>query len=334
MQYLRTYPETRLRRTRQAGWIRDIVKESYLKPSDLIQPVFVREDHTPADVPSFQDVKRQTIKELETTAKECVAAGIKAIALFPSIEKPLKTADAKEAYNSDNLMCRATRAIKAISSDLGIIVDVALDPYTDHGHDGIVCQNRWGQWVVDNEKSNDVLAQQALCLAEAGVDIVAPSDMMDGRIMVIRQTLDQHYHSECMILSYAAKYASSFYGPFRDALGVSGLGHVKDKKTYQMDFHNADEALHEVAQDLHEGADLVMVKPAQCYQDVIFRVSQEFKVPVLAYHISGEYAVLMNAVKQGIIDEERAFLEVMTSIKRSGARAILTYGALKLARNL
>jgi porphobilinogen synthase len=325
------FPATRLRRNRRDDWSRRLVAEHRLDSADLIWPVFVLEgENLRRPVASMPGVERCSIDQLLLALTEAHGLGIPAVALFPVTPQERKSADGAEATNPDNLICRAVRAVKAALPELGVICDVALDPYTTHGHDGVL--DREGG--VDNDASLPILARQALVQAQAGCDVVAPSDMMDGRIGAIRRTLDEAGLGHTRILSYAAKYASSFYGPFRDAVGSSGTLGRKGKETYQMDPANADEALREVAQDLAEGADMVMVKPGLPYLDVVRRVKDAFAVPTFAYQVSGEYAMIRAAAQNGWLDGERAMLEALLCIKRAGADAILTYAALDVARRL
>jgi porphobilinogen synthase len=322
----------RPRRLRQSPWLRDMVSETRLHPSDLIWPLFVQEGAgkvTPVD--GLPGVERLSIDMVIDAAKEAVALGIPAIALFPVTPAEQKTEDGREAFNPENLMCRAIRALKKAVPEIGIIADVALDPYTTHGHDGVL--NAAGSDVA-NDATVAALCKQALVLAEAGCDVVAPSDMMDGRIGEIRAALDGAGHSNTVILSYAVKYASALYGPFRTAVGSkSNLGKA-DKRTYQMNPANRTEALREVALDLEQGADMVMVKPATFYLDIISQVAEVVDVPVLAYHVSGEYAMVKAAASAGMLDEQAVMLENLLAIKRAGATAILTYAARDIARYL
>ncbi|MFZ4124845.1 MAG: porphobilinogen synthase [Rickettsiales bacterium] len=321
-----TFPDVRLRRLRAQPWLREMVQEHRLHPSDLIWPLFVQEGKNKRTaVKGLAGVERLSIDQLITEAKEAATLGIPAIALFPVTDPKLKTADGKEAWNKRNLVCRAIEAVKDAVPEIGVIADVALDPYTTHGHDGVL--NKSGD--VDNDATVEKLVKQALTLAAAGCDVIAPSDMMDGRVKAIRAELP---HTP--ILAYSAKYASAFYGPFREAVGSkSNLGKA-DKRTYQMNPANADEALREVAQDIAEGADMVMVKPALLYLDIIARVRAEFSVPVFAYHVSGEYAMLKAAAEAGMIDEHAALMETMMAFKRAGAAGVLTYAAKDLARRI
>jgi len=320
------FPQTRMRRNRQHNWLRRIVAECALAPENLIWPIFVTD--TPencVEIPTMPGVVRYDIQGAVVAAKKAKKLGIPAICLFPSIDPALKTPDAKEAANPDNLVCQTVRAIKAEVPDIGIICDVALDPFNSDGQDGILKDG-----VVLNEETIEVLCQQALVQAQAGCDIVAPSDMMDGRIAAIRKVLDDNRLQDVGIMSYAAKYASAFYGPFRDAVGTSGA--LKgDKKTYQMDPANSDEALREVALDIAEGADTVMVKPGLPYLDVVRRVKETFAVPTIAYQVSGEYAMLRLASDAGCFDHKKIVLESLLCFRRAGADAIITYFAPEAA---
>ncbi|WP_114859703.1 porphobilinogen synthase [Azospirillum brasilense] len=324
-----SFPRTRLRRNRADSWTRRLVAENRLTVDDLIWPVFVIEGQNErVPVASMPGVERLTIDLLTEAVAAAGDLGIPCVALFPVVGAEGKSEDAAEAYRPDNLMNRAIRALKAAVPHVGILGDVALDPYTTHGHDGLMRDG-----YIQNDETVEVLARQALSQADAGVDIVAPSDMMDGRIGLIRDRLDSHGHELVRLCSYAAKYASAFYGPFRDAVNSGGF--LKgDKKTYQMNPANTDEALHEVALDLQEGADMVMVKPGLPYLDVIRRVKDTFAVPTFAYHVSGEYAMLRAAAQNGWLDYDKALLETLTGFKRAGCDAILTYGAVDAARRL
>ncbi len=324
-----SYPNTRLRRTRQFSWSRELVEEHRLSVSDLIWPVFVKPGHSQkTEIASMPGVFRWSIDLLVKQIGQAAELGIPAIALFPETDPAKKTEDAREATNPDNLICQAVRAIKKEVPDIGVICDVALDPYTSHGHDGLMANG-----VVLNDASIEVLAQQALVQADAGCDVIAPSDMMDGRIGTIRKKLDSAGHHNTMLLSYAAKYASGFYGPFRDAIGstdsLSG-----DKKTYQMDPANSNEAIREVEMDLAEGADMVMIKPGMPYLDIIQRVKSRFQVPTFAYQVSGEYAMLVAAFENGWLDRETVMLESLLAFRRAGCDGVLTYFALEAARQL
>ena len=323
------YPRTRMRRLRQSDWIREMVAEHSVLASDLIWPVFVLEGKNAAEpIKSMPDVERRSIDLTIESLRRAYDDGIKVAALFPVVPVEKKNMDGKEALNPENLICRAIAEIKNALPGMGIIADVALDPYTTHGHDGLGEDGR-----VLNDETVDVLCQQSLTLARAGADIVAPSDMMDGRIGAIRDRLESEGFTDTIILSYAAKYASAFYGPFRDAVG-SGAHLKGDKKTYQMAPANADEALREVALDIAEGADMVMVKPGLPYLDIISKIKENFGVPTLAYHVSGEYAMLKAAAAYGCLDFDLAALETMLAFKRAGASAILTYAAPEIAKSL
>lgn len=303
--------------------------ETVLTPADLIWPLFVTEGSEEEPIASLPGVSRWSVQAITERAKEAAALGIPCVALFPNTPANLRTDDGREALNPDNLMCRAIRAIKDAVPDLGVLTDVALDPYTSHGHDGIVDASGY----VLNDETSAVLTDQALVQAEAGADIVAPSDMMDGRVGLIRAALEANGHVNVQIMAYAAKYASAFYGPFRDAVGSRGL--LKgDKKTYQMDPANAEEALREVALDIAEGADSVMVKPGLPYLDIIVRVKNAFEVPVFAYQVSGEYAMIEAAAAAGAGDREALVMETLMAFKRAGCSGVLTYHAPLAARLL
>lgn len=323
-----SYPALRLRRTRSAPWSRKLHAETVLTPADLIWPLFIADgDGVEEPIASLPGVSRWSVDLIVERAKEARAAGIPCIALFPNTPRELRTDDGAEALNPDNLMCRAIGAIKDAVPDIGVLTDVALDPYTAHGHDGLVDS----QGYVLNDDTAEVLVAQALNQAAAGADIIAPSDMMDGRIGLIREALEDEGHVNVQIMSYAAKYASAFYGPFRDAVGSRGL--LKgDKKTYQMDPANAEEALREVALDLDEGADSVMVKPGLAYLDIIVRVKSAFEVPVFAYQVSGEYAMIEAAVAAGAGERDALVLETLMAFKRAGCSGVLSYHALHAAR--
>ena len=324
------YPTRRLRRNRRDAFSRALVRENTLTTSHLIYPMFVLEGHNEREaVSSMPDVERLSIDLILKQAERAHTLGIPAIALFPVI-RDNKSEDGREAYNPDGLVQRAVRALKAELPELGIITDVALDPYTTHGQDGLIDASGY----VLNDETCDVLVQQALSHAEAGADIVAPSDMMDGRIGLIRDALEDEDHIHTRILAYSAKYASSFYGPFRDAVGSSVNLGKKDKRTYQMDPSNSDEALHEVAEDLYEGADIVMIKPGLPYLDIVQRIKTTFKVPVAVYQVSGEYAMIQAAHQNGWIDGKAVMMESLESMVRAGADCILTYSAIDAAENL
>jgi porphobilinogen synthase len=325
------FPDRRMRRSRHDDFSRRLVRESRLAPEDLILPVFVREGtNVVENVASMPGVTRTSIDKLLPIVEQALTLGIPAIALFPVVDSTLKTAGAEEAFNAKGLVPRCVRELKMRFPEMGVITDVALDPYTSHGQDGLVDARGY----VVNDETLAVLEKQALAHAEAGVDIVAPSDMMDGRIGAIRQALDARQFIHTRILAYSAKYASAFYGPFRDAVGSGSSLGKGDKKTYQMDPGNSDEALHEVALDLAEGADYVMVKPAMPYLDIVRRVKERFGVPTFVYQVSGEYAMLKAAGAQGWIDGDACMMEALLGCKRAGADAILTYYALEAARRL
>jgi len=318
-----------MRRNRRAPWVRRLVAEVSLSANDLIWPVFVVEGKGQRQpVPSMPGVDRLSIDCLVEDVARAKTLKIPAIAVFPYVKAALKTPDAREAVNPDNLVCRAVQAVKAAHPDIGIICDAALDPFNADGHDGIVRDG-----IILNDETLDLLCRQSVVQAEAGCDIIAPSDMMDGRVGAIREALDDAGFADVLIMSYAAKYASAFYGPFRDAIGSKGA--LKgDKKTYQMDPANSDEALREVAMDIDEGADMVMVKPGLPYLDVLSRVKEAFGMPTFVYNVSGEYAMLKAAANQGWLDNDRVILETLTAFKRAGADGILTYLAIEAAELL
>ena len=323
------FPAIRLRRTRRSAALRALVSETALSPADLIYPMFVLAgDGRTEDVASMPGVRRRSIDGVLEEAAEATILGIPAIALFPVIDAGSKTPDGVECANPEGLVQRTVRALKADFPELAVITDVALDPYTTHGQDGIIDEDGY----VLNDETVRMLVEQAVSHADAGADVVAPSDMMDGRVGAIRQALEANGHRHTLILAYAAKYASCFYGPFRDAVGSAANLGSGDKRNYQMDPANSDEALREVGLDLAEGADLVMVKPALPYLDVIRRVRDRFGVPTFAYQVSGEYAMIKAAAQNGWLDEKSAALEALLSIKRAGASAVLTYYAIQAAR--
>ncbi|MGB1762459.1 porphobilinogen synthase [Alloalcanivorax xenomutans] len=323
------WPHTRMRRMRKDDFSRRMMRESVLTPSDLIYPVFIIEGENRTEtVASMPGVERMSIDLLCREAEQLAALGVPAMALFPSTPAEAKSLDAAEAWNPDGLVQRCTRAIK--KAEMAVITDVALDPFTIHGQDGILDEDGY----VLNEETVQALVRQALSHAEAGADFVAPSDMMDGRIGEIRQALEDNHYILTRIMAYSAKYASAYYGPFRDAVGSAGNLGKADKNTYQMDPGNSDEALHEIALDLAEGADVVMVKPGMPYLDVIRRVKDEFKVPVFAYQVSGEYAMHMAAFQNGWLDEDKVMMESLLAFKRAGASGILTYFAKRAAQKL
>ncbi|CAA7613667.1 porphobilinogen synthase [Magnetospirillum sp. SS-4] len=324
------YPLTRMRRNRRDDWSRRLISENRLTVDDLIWPLFVVEGTgVRQEVASMPGVARVSIDLLVEEARMAADLGIPAIAVFPSVDPALKTPDAAEAVNPDNLVCRAVRAVRKAVPNLGIICDVALDPYNSDGHDGLVIDG-----YVVNDRTVEMLCRQSVVQAEAGCDVIAPSDMMDGRIRMIREALDSKGFDSVRILSYAAKYASAFYGPFRDAVGSKSALKGGDKKTYQMDPANTDEALREVALDLAEGADMVMVKPGLPYLDIVRRVKEAFSVPTLAYQVSGEYAMMKAAALNGWLDWDKVMLESLLAFKRAGADSVLTYTAPEAARLL
>ena len=324
------FPQTRMRRTRQFDWSRRLMRENQLTVNDLIWPIFVQSgkgQRTP--IASMPGVERLSIDLLVDAVSHAADLGIPAIAVFPATEPSLKNEAATEAINPDNLVCRAVRAIKAEQRDLGIICDVALDPYTSHGQDGLVRNG-----YVVNDETLEMLCQQAVIQAQAGCDVIAPSDMMDGRIGAIRASLDGAGFEHVQLLAYAAKYASAFYGPFRDAVGSATSLGQGDKRTYQMDPANGDEALREVALDIAEGADMVMVKPGMPYLDIVRRVKETFGLPTFAYQVSGEYAMIAAASQNGWLDRSKAMLESLLAFKRAGADGVLTYFAIEAAEAL
>jgi porphobilinogen synthase len=328
MKILGSYPQRRMRRNRRDDFSRRLMRENRLSTDDLIYPVFVMDGKRRSErIDSLPGVSRHTVDKLLPVAERCLALGIPALAIFPAIEHTLKTADGREAVNPKGLVPRTVAALKKRFPELGIITDVALDPYTTHGHDGVIDKSGY----VMNDETIAILRRQAVINAAAGVDIVAPSDMMDGRVAGIRAALDEKGFVKTRILSYAAKYASCFYGPFRDAVGSSSQLGRGDKYNYQMDPANSDEALWEVGLDLAEGADMIMVKPGMPYLDIIRRIKDEFKVPTYAYQVSGEYAMLMAAIKNGWLDEQRSIMEALTAFKRAGANGVLTYFAITVA---
>ncbi|MDG6079486.1 porphobilinogen synthase [Erythrobacter litoralis] len=326
-----SYPSTRLRRPRAHNWSRALHRETMLTPADLIWPLFVTEGRGVEEkIASLPGVSRWSVDGIVARAKEAVGLGIPCLALFPNTPADKRSKDGAEAYNSDNLMCRAIKAVRdACGNDIGILTDVALDPYTSHGQDGLLDPSGY----VTNDDTVALLVDQAVTQAEAGADIVAPSDMMDGRVRAIRMALEMGGHHNVQIMSYAAKYASAFYGPFRDAVGSGGL--LKgDKKSYQMDPANGDEAMREIALDIAEGADSVMVKPGLAYLDIIWRAKEAFHVPVFAYQVSGEYAMIEAGAAAGIGDRDALLMEKLVAFKRAGCSGVLTYHAPVAARLL
>ena len=329
---LAAYPALRLRRLRQADWIRRLVRESTLTPADLIWSLVVHEGDGQVPVASMPGVSRLSLKDVAATAREARDLGIPAIAVFPNIDAAKKDPLGGQAHDPDGLIARAVKTMKDAVPEVGILCDVALDPFTDHGHDGVIENGR-----IHNEATIERLVLQALMQAKAGCDILAPSDMMDGRCGVLRQALEAEGLTDVMIMSYAAKFASAFYGPYRDAIGSGKLGQgggPPDKKTYQMDPANREEALREVALDIAEGADMVMVKPGLPYLDIVRDVVEAFHMPTFAYQVSGEYAMLMAAAQNGWLEEERAILESLSAFKRAGAAGVITYFAPRAARLL
>ena len=322
------YPNTRLRRIRKSDWVRRLVSENFLSANDLILPIFIREGKNKKEpIKSMPGIYRYTIDKLDKIIDEAVSLGIPMVALFPYTPKDKKDQEGTESFNQDNLVCRALRRIKKRKRNIGVMCDVALDPYTIHGHDGILKKEN-----ILNDETVDTLIKQSLLQAQMGCDVLAPSDMMDGRIGAIRKALEKKNFKNVSILSYAVKYASNFYGPFRDAVGSRGS--LKgDKKTYQMDFRNSSEALREVSFDIKEGADMVMVKPGMPYLDIIKIIKDEFKIPVFSYQVSGEYSIIKNGIKKGLINSD-AIIESLISLKRAGSSAIVTYFALEVASKI
>ena len=331
---LAAYPALRLRRLRQADWTRRLVRESVLTPADLIWSMIVHDGEGQVPVAAMPGVSRLSVKDAADAAREARSLGIPAIAVFPHIDGARKDAAGSTAADPDGLIARAVKAMKDAAPEVGIMCDVALDPFTDHGHDGLIRDGR-----ILNDESIEALVRQALMQAKAGCDILAPSDMMDGRVAALRTALEAEGLQDVMIMSYAAKYASAFYGPYRDAIGSGKLGsgpldNPADKKTYQMDPANTDEALREVALDIAEGADMVMVKPGMPYLDIVQRVVETFAMPTFAFQVSGEYAMIMAAARNGWLDEERSILESLGAFKRAGCAGVLTYFAPRAARLL
>lgn len=324
------FPHTRMRRNRRTDWSRRLVSENQLSVNDLIWPVFIQDGtNRKTEIPSMPGVQRLTVDYLLEAAKAAADLGIPALAIFPATDPAKKTEGGEEAFNPENLVCRAVRALKEQNLNLGILCDVALDPYTSHGQDGLVREG-----YVVNDESVEVLCKQSVVQAEAGCDIIAPSDMMDGRIGAIREALDEAGYQHVQIMAYAAKYASAFYGPFRDAVGSGTNLGSGDKRTYQMDPANTDEAMREVGLDISEGADMVMVKPGMPYLDIVRRVKAEYEVPTFAYQVSGEYAMISAAAQNGWLDREKSMLESLVCFKRAGADGILTYFAKEVAELL
>lgn len=323
------FPQIRLRRNRTQQWLRDIVAETQLTPHDFVQVMFIRDAAAPADIPSMPGVRRYALDEITDAVGRAAEQKIPAIALFPYIEKKDRDENVLQMLTPENTYCQAVRKIKQAFPQVGLIVDVALDTYAVHGQDGVVADGK-----ILNDVTLDVISDYALTLAEAGADVIAPSEMMDGRVGVIRQKLDQAGYTDTAILAYAAKYASNYYGPYRDAVGSKECLAQADKNTYQMDPRNSEEALRETALDISEGADMVMVKPAMLYLDIIQKVKQNFQMPTFAFQISGEYAMLKAAAQNGWLDYDKCMREALTSIKRAGADAILTYAGIETAKAL
>ena len=325
MKIIGKYPDIRLRRVRNSKWMRKLVSENQISTNDLILPIFVREGKNKVErIKSMPGVNRYTVDKLNLIMNKVKKYKIPMVAIFPSIPHKKKDRYGSEALNENNLICKSLRYLKKRFPDIGIMTDVALDPYTSHGHDGIVVEGK-----IDNDETIKILVKQSLLQAKMGCDVIAPSDMMDGRIGIIRKSLDKNNYKEVCILSYSAKYASSFYGPFRDAVG-SKRNLKFDKKTYQMDFRNTNEAYREIGLDIKEGADIIMVKPGLPYLDIIRNIKQNFKIPVFAYQVSGEFSLIKNGIKNNLISKE-AIIESLTSFKRAGASAIVTYFALDIA---
>jgi porphobilinogen synthase len=323
------FPALRMRRLRRHEWLRRLVAETSLSPADFIWPLFVIDGKNRREaVVSMPGVDRLSIDQAVSAAEDALRIGIPTVALFPCTNEALKTEDGREALNPSNLVCSAVRAIKRTVPQIGVLCDVALDPYTTHGHDGVLRDG-----AVANDETVEILVRQAMLQAEAGCDIIAPSDMMDGRIAAIRNALEKEGHKDTLIMAYAAKYASAFYGPFRDAVG-SAKSLKGDKRTYQMDPANGDEALREVALDIAEGADMVMVKPGMPYLDIVRRVKEQFGVPTFVYQVSGEYSMIAAAAERGWLERERAIMESLIAFKRAGAAGILTYFAREAAQIL
>ena len=327
---INSFPRVRMRRNRLSEFSRKIVSENNISVNDLIYPIFITYgSKVKEEISSMPGIYRFSLDQLHKEIEYISSLNIPAIALFPKIENELKTPDGKEALNSNNLICEAIKISKKVNPDLGVITDVALDPYTDHGHDGIIHNNQ-----IDNDLTLDILCKQAIVQAQAGCDILAPSDMMDGRVGAIRDTLDEHGFINVQIMSYAAKYASSFYGPFRDAVGSAVNLSKKSKKSYQMDPANSAEAFREIRLDINEGADMIIIKPGMPYLDIISKAKNEFNFPVIAYQVSGEYSMIRAAIQNGWFDEEKIIFETMMCFKRAGCDAIITYFAPFVAQKL
>ena len=325
----RTYPQSRLRRTRAKSFLRDLVAENNLSTNDLIQPIFISDQsEKTVKIPSMPGIYRHNLDSLYSETEALIKVGIKSVAIFPAIDADKKDQKGSHAFDDDNIVCLALKGLVERFPEVIKIADVALDPFTDHGHDGVLLDGK-----VDNDQTLELLQNQALILAQSGADVLAPSDMMDGRVKVIRDILESNSFVDTIILSYAAKYASSFYGPFREAVGSSANLGKASKKTYQMNFANLDEALHEAAMDIEEGADIVMVKPGTAYLDVVNAIKSEFKIPTFVYQVSGEYSMLQSSIEKGWLDKD-VMLESLLCCKRAGADAILTYAAKQIALEL
>lgn len=325
----RTYPESRLRRTRAKGFLRDLVAENNLSTNDLIQPIFIADQSDKKiEISSMPGIYRHNLDSLYAEIEDLIKVGIKSVAIFPAIDADKKDQEGSHALDERNIVCSALKGLVERFPEIIKIADVALDPYTDHGHDGLVIDGS-----INNDRTLDLLQNQALLLAQSGADIIAPSDMMDGRVKAIRDILESNGFVDTIILSYAAKYASSFYGPFREAVGSSANLDKASKKTYQMNFANLDEALHETAMDIEEGADIVMVKPGTAYLDVVHAIKSEFQIPTFVYQVSGEYSMLQLSIEKGWLDKD-VMLESLVCCRRAGADAILTYAAKQIASEL
>ena len=325
----RTYPQSRLRRTRAKSFLRDLIAENNLSTNDLIQPIFISDQsEKTVEIPSMPGIYRHNLDSLYSETEALIKVGIKSVAIFPAIGADKKDQKGSHAFDDDNIVCLALKGLVERFPEVIKIADVALDPFTDHGHDGVLLDGK-----VDNDQTLELLQNQALILAQSGADVLAPSDMMDGRVKVIRDILESNSFVDTIILSYAAKYASSFYGPFREAVGSSANLGKASKKTYQMNFANLDEALHEAAMDIEEGADIVMVKPGTAYLDVVNAIKSEFQIPTFVYQVSGEYSMLQLSIEKGWLDKD-VMLESLVCCKRAGADAILTYAAKQIASEL
>ena len=328
MKIIGSYPKTRLRRLRKHKWLRNLISENNISPNDLILPIFVREGKNKIEsIKTMPEVKRYSVDKLPTILKKVKDLKIPMVALFPYTPNNKKNKQGSEALNPNNLICRSLRLIKSKFPDIGVMCDVALDPYTSHGHDGVLINNE-----IDNDETIKILVKQAILQAKCGCDVIAPSDMMDGRIGLIRKALDKEKFTDVSILSYAVKYASSFYGPFREAVG-SKSKLKKDKKTYQMDFRNSFEAYREVGLDIKEGADMIIVKPGMIYLDIIRNIKKNFNVPIIAYQVSGEYSLIKDGIKKKLFKEDIIF-ESLIAFKRAGACAIISYFAIEVAKKL